>query len=174
MNAIPTMRTVEPQRRGLLELIDWLPECGSMVEVGCYSGESTVMFADSGKFGQIYAVDPFIDNYDPAEKALAVYPMSEVERVFTERISGYDFITHYKLKSIEAAGVLPEVEFVYLDGDHREGAVLADLKVWVPKTEIIGGHDYGHRRFPGIRRAVDKMVGKPDMVFPDNSWVKIL
>ncbi|MFI4860485.1 MAG: glycosyltransferase [Phycisphaerales bacterium JB063] len=53
--------------------------------------------------------------------------------------------------------------FVYLDADHSEQGVWRDLCAWAPKVRvggIIAGHDYGHRDFPGVQRAVDRFVGR--------------
>ena len=55
------------------------------------------------------------------------------------------------------------LDFVYLDADHSEAGVFADLCAWAGKLRVGGllaGHDYGHRDFPGVRRAVDRFVGR--------------
>lgn len=65
--------------------------------------------------------------------------------------------------SVEAAELYPDEQFgfVYLDADHSEAGVEADLCAWLPKVKVggvIGGHDYGHRDFPGVQRAVDRCM----------------
>ncbi|MEM9413957.1 MAG: glycosyltransferase [Planctomycetota bacterium] len=56
-----------------------------------------------------------------------------------------------------------QFDFVYLDADHSEEGVWRDLCAWITKVRvggIIAGHDYGHRDFPGVQRAVDRFVGR--------------
>lgn len=56
-----------------------------------------------------------------------------------------------------------ELDFVYLDADHSEDGVFNDLCAWVPRVRIggiIAGHDYGHRDFAGVQRAVDRYLSR--------------
>jgi hypothetical protein len=53
--------------------------------------------------------------------------------------------------------------------------VLADLKAWLPKIRlsgIIAGHDYGNSGFPGVRKAVDEIIGRPTYVDCHQNWYK--
>lgn len=55
------------------------------------------------------------------------------------------------------------LDFVYLDADHSETGVANDLCHWSAKVReggIIAGHDYGHRDFPGVKRAVDRYFAR--------------
>ncbi|MEM9346355.1 MAG: glycosyltransferase [Planctomycetota bacterium] len=55
------------------------------------------------------------------------------------------------------------LDFVYLDADHSEAGVMNDLCHWAVKVRtggIIAGHDYGHRDFPGVKRAVDRYFAR--------------
>jgi predicted O-methyltransferase YrrM len=50
------------------------------------------------------------------------------------------------------------IDYLYVDADHHEAAVLADLEAWVPHVKpggVIAGDDYGNRAFPGVERAWD-------------------
>ncbi|MEM1212991.1 MAG: glycosyltransferase [Planctomycetota bacterium] len=69
----------------------------------------------------------------------------------------------------DAAGHAPPtgedapLDFVYLDADHSEAGLRRELAAWFPKIRtggILAGHDYGHRDFPGVQRAVDPFVGR--------------
>jgi len=67
--------------------------------------------------------------------------------------------------SLVACRTLPNesLDFAYIDGDHSEESVAADVRAWYPKVRpgaLIGGHDYdgvGDKkgRF-GVKKAVDK------------------
>ena len=57
-----------------------------------------------------------------------------------------------------AGGELFDV--VYIDGNHRRGSVLQDLRLWSPLVRsggIVSGHDYGDL-YPGVERAVRQFV----------------
>jgi hypothetical protein len=75
---------------------------------------------------------------------------------------------------------LPEfnkVSMCYIDGCHTYDAVKNDIKFWLHRCEhAICGHDYGFKNhwLSPVTDAVDEMVGKPDRVFSDDSWIKIL
>jgi hypothetical protein len=58
--------------------------------------------------------------------------------------------------SVDVARTVPDgsLDFVYIDADHAEAAVIADLKAWVPKVKrggIVSGHDYN---LSSVKRAV--------------------
>jgi predicted O-methyltransferase YrrM len=50
------------------------------------------------------------------------------------------------------------IDFLYIDADHSEDGVTADLEAWVPHVKpggLIVGDDYGNAIFPGVKRAWD-------------------
>lgn len=63
-------------------------------------------------------------------------------------------------------------DLVFLDADHSERAVRADLQRWWPIVApggYLGGHDYGHPDHPGVRRAVDAQ-GAEVRLDADYTW----
>ncbi len=79
-----------------------------------------------------------------------------------------------KRPTVEAAELYPDghFDFVFIDADHHEAAVRADIEAWRPKVHAGGwlmGHDYGGRQFPGVAAAVHALLGQPE-VFPDKVW----
>lgn len=59
-----------------------------------------------------------------------------------------------------------------VDGSHAERNVTNDLELWIPKTRILGGHDYANFNQRGVERAVLKAFGRePDRVFCDWSFI---
>lgn len=51
------------------------------------------------------------------------------------------------------------IDFLWVDADHGYDAVKADLNAWVPHVKpggLIAGDDYGHPRYPGVKRAWDE------------------
>lgn len=69
-----------------------------------------------------------------------------------------------------AARLVPDGKayMVFLDADHSEAGVLADIAAWRPKVMrggIVAGHDYFV--FPGVRNAVHAAFGRRDAVSID-------
>ncbi len=69
-----------------------------------------------------------------------------------------------RLESGQAAQHVPDgIDFVYIDANHSYGGVYRDLCLWSGKVReggIIGGHDYGHADFPGVKQAIDEFFGR--------------
>lgn len=52
------------------------------------------------------------------------------------------------------------LDLIFIDADHSEEGVLADLAAWLPKVRsggILAGHDYAAPHHPGVKRAVDRV-----------------
>ncbi len=157
-------------------LIALLPSRAVVVELGVFSGEGTEQFIRNPKIAQILCVDQWTGGYDPDDMASNA-DMVTAERAFILRTCGDPRVFPLKLSTVDAAEqfLWPAADLVYLDADHRYDAVVADLRAWLPKIKpggFIGGHDYGWPTHPDVQRAVDDVLGPPDIVFPDTSWLK--
>ena len=180
-NRTVAMRASSSAREGLMDLIDWWGDTRdlTMVEIGSYSGESAELFLASGKISKIYCVDPWQMGYDPNDVA-AFTDMARIERVFDFRFVGEKRMVKVKgtiddlIARLETA---PEkIDVVYVDGCHTYDAVKYDLTVTMSKIKpclFICGHDYTDV-WAGSKRAVEEVVGIPDAVFKDTSWVRRL
>lgn len=163
---------------GLLDLISELPSNLTMAEIGCYTGESTKLFMDSKKVDLLYAIDIWNTDYPiygfwVAKDTNGNYEYTgyeTAEMVFDKRMKGYN-IVKYKSDLENAVHRLPGLDFVYIDADHDYKYVCSDiknsLKVLKPNS-FIGGHDYCNH---SVARAVNELLGEPDMVFVDHSWL---
>lgn len=80
------------------------------------------------------------------------------EAIRVSRIHGGNVL---RAKSVDAAASFDDESFdlVFLDADHSEEAVKADINAWLPKVKPggwLGGHDYETRGMPnGVKAAVD-------------------
>jgi predicted O-methyltransferase YrrM len=151
---------------GLKDLISDLPKGITMIEIGCYQGESTEIFMESGKVKKLYAVDTWSGP-----------KFVEAEKVFDERLKGKK-VVKMKGSIIDAFDKLPMVDFIYIDGNHSYDWVKLDIEFSLPKLKpggIIAGHDY---MLPAYRlkvvKAVHELLGEPDAVYADTSWMKKL
>jgi predicted O-methyltransferase YrrM len=164
-------------KEGLEDLISNISVKGKMIEIGTFTGESTVIFGDH--FKEVIGVDPMLPDYDP-DDSTSQFDFNEVLDMFKDRTKDYKNISLVKKTSDDAVNDFKEGEFdfVYIDGIHRYENVKQDIINYLPKIKkggIIGGHDYvnsGHLK--GVYDAVNEMFGKPDKTFKEGSWIKFL
>lgn len=166
---------------GLEDLIQDLKiKVESMVEIGSYQGESTLIFYKKIKELQVlHAVDPWMNGYAPGDVCSDEYSMETVEKNFDLRTKDYRKIQKHKMSSIDFSKKIDDnsLDFVYIDGDHSYESCKKDILTWVPKLKkggVIAGHDYLASCFLGVVRAVDEIFGSPDKIYNDTSWIKFL
>jgi hypothetical protein len=174
-----TMRPAGSRVEGLRALVRLLPAGGTVVEVGCYAGESMVIWLE--RADRYYGVDPWVAGWDPwdglrpnAEEMLAA------EAAFDLAASDFPgVVTKIRLPSLEAVKRFSwaSVDAVYLDGSHEFHEVVRDILAWRPVVRpggFLSGHDYGEAHYPGVAAAVVQTLGFADDLFSDSSWVKML
>ena len=81
-----------------------------------------------------------------------------------------------RLHSIDAAKIFkkPHFDLVFIDAQHTYEAVKNDINIWknlVKKGKYLSGHDYGMRKHPGVKTAVDEIFGKENITVERNSAV---
>jgi hypothetical protein len=149
-----------------------------MIEIGSFVGESTVIFAAS--FAKVIAIDPFIPYTNVKQDGvLQSYKQNRWNTVYNEfvkRTAPFGNVVHLKKVSDDAFKDIQEaVHFVYIDGTHTYEQCKKDIKNYLSliKPEgFIAGHDYTPS-FPGVKKAVDDVLGAPDAVFgTDGNWIK--
>lgn len=161
------MRDNFNQVAGLLNLIDSLPLHCTMVEIGCYSGESTAMFA--ARFDQVIAIDPWAPWPGMAEGEI-----ERAELVFDLRIKGLP-VVKVKHRAEDVAPLIEDrsLDFVYIDANHDYLSVMNDIDFWLPKVKMggaIGGHDFCEAPWTAVPKAVTARFGMPH-IFQDTSWM---
>lgn len=166
----------QQSKAGLQKMIDYIntitpTKLMTMVEVGVFHGDGTIIFAKN--FLTVCAVDPWLSGLGDITDRV---DMQEVYECFFEKAYKRNNISIYRMKSKEASTHFQDGErdLVYIDAGHEYEQVADDLKNWLSKVKKGGwitGHDY-RSKFPGVIKAVNELVGKPDKVFPDTSWVK--
>lgn len=111
------------------------------VEVGVFRGRNLGELLRRNSGLRMWAVE-----IDPLPEAC------ELAKRYSDRI------TLLQGPSVEMAGHVGRVDFVFIDGDHSAEAVSADIRAWRPKVRpggMLCGHDYGDPKHPGVRAAVD-------------------
>ena len=148
-----------------------------IIEIGSWTGLSALEFQKH--FKSVICIDP----WKATEGINTQFNMNVVEKIFDERTKDFKNIKKIKMTSEEAAAYFDymtdsgqstdnKFNFIYIDGCHTYEAVKQDLILWKDRIKnAICGHDYCSQ-FPGVIKAVDEIIGKPDIVFDDSSWIK--
>lgn len=145
----------------------------TMIEIGSYIGESTVIFASA--FKQVISIDPYIDNYDPTDHACKHAPFEKVYQQFLYNTRSFSNIKHIRKFSDQAVldFELDSIDFVYIDGNHQYEFVKKDIESYykiIKPQGFLGGHDYS---CDAVKNAIKNTIFQVDQNFRDNSWVKM-
>lgn len=167
---------------GLIDLIIYINSFSTtknmeMIEIGCYSGESTVIFSDY--FKNVITIDPLEANYDTKDSA-SQSDYRFVYEIFQQRTRTRNNIQLMKNKSDDAYNILKsmdkKVDFVYIDGMHTYEQVKKDIQNYknlINESGFIGGHDYNDG-WKEVKSAVNETLINVDKIFKDTSWIKKL
>lgn len=135
------------------------------VEVGSWMGRSAAYIAveiiNSGKQIKLCCVDTW-EGSDENEhrEIMGKHGMKNIFPLWEKNLEPVRaHVSPIMSQSVQAAELFADrsIDFCFIDADHREVAVRADIAAWLPKVKpggILAGHDYenGH---PGVNRAVD-------------------
>lgn len=152
-----------------------LPIIGA--EIGVYKGNFSIPLAlELGiDLSIMYGIDPYVVFYN--DKGRKVFkPTWEQEhwdhaylKMVHRSLNCRNYIL-VRMGSEDASHVIPDcLDFVYVDGRHEYYDVIEDISLWeekVRKGGIIGGNDYGGKKYKTVTKAVDdyaKMHGREVM-----------
>jgi len=149
-----------------------------MVEVGSLEGISTLLFA--GCVNTVYSVDCY-DYKVPETGRIPEHDQMfvEAERMFISRTKDVPNIIKIRKTSVEAAKDFEDysLDAVYIDAEHDEENVRADIRAWRPKIKrggILSGHDFV---LPHVGRILVEEEGfEPARITisPDTSWAVVI
>lgn len=132
------------------------------VEIGVAFGGHSDAILRQTRIEKLYGVDPYkhFDDYDDPMNL----PQPEFDALYeftNGRLAkhGERFEPVRDISVVAATKINIPIDFVYIDALHTYEGVRDDLRLWFPKVRdggIVGGHDYGHPNFPGVKRAVDE------------------
>jgi predicted O-methyltransferase YrrM len=166
--AIPGWMT-EAELRWLAEQAD---SHDSIVEMGSCYGRSTRALADYCS-GELIAVDDWKGPRDvdiPAPEREQIYDkfnrnLSDTKAELRTVKANFNDLGMWKSKNLPKS-----VSMVFLDGDHEFLSVRRDLKFAISLLKpggLLCGHDYDQ---PGVRRAVEELVGEVKTVAGTTLW----
>lgn len=146
-----------------------VPVHRAIVEVGSFRGKSTAFLADGSRLGHgapVFAVDPWDLDGNPYGKHGFSAP--EVRESFEQQLRAcrlWSRVTPVRAFSVDAAVAYqgPQIGLLYIDGDHEEDAVRADVEAWSPhlaEDHTIVFDDLDTKRNPGVRVVVDELADR--------------
>ena len=165
------------QRRELRKLCrDIVRPDFTLVELGCFYGDSTVEF--SRHAAKVYAIDSWEDAYLQSPDVVnnpdrLENSMAEVEHVFDKAVASHPRIAKIKAPHEQARPQFSDasVDVVYIDLEHSEEATGQAIDLWLPVLRAGGfmaGHDYVDL-FPGVIAAVEARKGDLRL-WGDGNW----
>lgn len=169
--------------RGLHDLCASVPRGhrGTIVEIGCFYGESTLVFAEY--FERVVAIDPWeFERLSDLNKGAAngskdnrVVDGQLAERRFDENVAHVANIVKIKRYDHEVCADWPSVDAVYIDSEHTfDGTIMTAARWWpnIVTGGMLSGHD-DKDAFPGVKQAVKvigALLGNVHTRFEDSSW----
>jgi len=138
------------------------------VEIGVWYGFHALNMLKRLDIKKLYLVDPYA-NYPCAEDngnmAFSMGDEYKQNEIKSEAISllteYYDKIIWVEDYSFNCADIIPnDVDFVYIDGDHRYVCCRKDIELYFPKVKsggLLAGHDYNKSM---VKKAVTDFFGR--------------
>ena len=163
---------------GLIDLMSVIDRYNLVfVEIGCYRGESTEIFLESGKIKKMYCIDPWLNFYDINDHA-SLSNMDSVMNDFDHRIVNKWPCVEKHRGTIESFIISNlntplDIDIIYIDANHTYDSCKNDIMkslYYIKPKYAICGHDYAPCF--GVFNAVNDIFTKPDMTFIDSSWLK--
>lgn len=145
----------------------------SGVEVGTGNGRNAARLLSLCPGLQLTTIDPWEpqEGHDGPED-WADWPHAKHEAMARKQIVAYaDRCEIIKGYSQDAVLVFDDasLDFVFLDGDHAEASLRADIEAWTPKIKP-GGMLLGHdAAWPGVRAAINDIC-PGYWIGPNDTW----
>jgi len=142
--------TGKPNRKYFLKWLINKYNYTSMIEVGVRDGRTTFYLLDNIPSLTIYAIDK---------------NTSFANRNILEKYENR--LIPIRGLSAEVAELVPEVDIVFIDADHRYQPCKTDILLYREKANgILCGHDID---YPGVNKAVNELI-ENYQVGPNNVW----
>lgn len=150
-----------PSHKILTGLINKNQIC-TAIEIGVAYGANSYSILKNTRVKKLYGIDSYkhIQNYeDPMN-----YSQEDFNSLYLYVTNKFKYLknryTLIRKSSFEASKVIEnKVDLIYIDADHSYKGITQDLYLWFQKVKdggIMSGHDYDHRDFPGVTKAVNK------------------
>lgn len=159
-------------RYGRRRALSFVPRLAVCAEIGVWQGDFSEQVIGLCHPSEFHLIDPWQFNskypsrWYGGDIAKNQEDMDNIKDFVCQRFAGNSAVKVHRAKSIEAAVEFPMgyFDWIYIDGDHSQGAVLSDLEAWHLKLKsrgIIALDDYDWQDEQGgysIRNAVDTFI----------------
>lgn len=145
----------------------------SAAEIGVYRGDLSAFLLSSVPDLHLSMVDSWAEvpdgDYRKTGDKCAQLTQADHDENYAAAIEAVRFADArariFRCPSVQAAGLVADgLDLAFIDGDHSESGVRADIAAWWPKVRaggILSGHDFSHRRRKsGVVRAVEAFVAE--------------
>jgi plasmid maintenance system killer protein len=126
-------------------------------EIGVRAGKNAYNMFQVLSSLKLYAVDPYSEYYEVSGEIRDSTTQRAFEQQAHESLQGYN-VKWIKKLSQKAIDDIPEdLDFVYIDANHKYECVKSDLQRYysILKTDgVLGGHDFDSMKFKGLVKAV--------------------
>lgn len=147
------------------------------IEIGVDSAETSVRLLSELSIKKLYLIDPYI-NYGNFSGGGVLEDNSIAERckrTAEERLKGYEnkivWIIDFAENCVDR--LEDNLDFVYLDGNHRYEYIKKDIELYYPKVKsggMLAGHDYKNNE-PGVILAVKESLTELGIeTFRQSNW----
>lgn len=146
----------------------------SVIEIGSFLGASAAWFAE--RVDRVHCVDKWVETEEEGSYNNLVWTC---ERTGLPRNFYHVFVDNMKRAgvfgkiipsrhwSFRAACLVPDVDLVYIDGDHSLAGCREDILNYLPKArKVICGDDYARRPDWGVIQAVSSLLPAHQHAFP--------
>jgi predicted O-methyltransferase YrrM len=171
------------QSQGLKDLCNYIksvkPKIYNLCDVGVYAGESTIIFYNEFKQTiAIVAIDNWdVSNFKNTNRTELETEVNNAEFNFNEQIRGLKRITKIK-GNVESQNVLLKIpnnyfDVIYVDTVNIPEKYQIHLKNMLNKLKpggFIAGSNFNISK--KFNEAIYSVIGNPDKIFKDNSWIK--
>ena len=152
-------------------------------EIGVAHGNASriIVRACKDQIKEYYAIDPWAPCRGAGFDRLNKEDWDEMYEKVHLKLSKYEVIKIIRLKSEYAVQLFEpkSLDMVFIDGDHGFGAVIKDIKFWLPIIRdggLITGHDYNgsppYGSWPEVYKAVQaSFLSKQIEEIPGRLWL---
>jgi beta-1,4-mannosyl-glycoprotein beta-1,4-N-acetylglucosaminyltransferase len=159
------------------EMINQMPDGGTMIQLGVWAGRSVFCAADiiKKKNIKVIAVDTFTGSDGDDSYILETSARLNMEKIFLENAKAFkiaDNIQTLKMTTTEAAIKVPDksADLIFIDANHNYEFVKADIANWKNKVKDGGklsGHDFW---FMDVQKALFENFHPKDIVTVHGIW----
>jgi SAM-dependent methyltransferase len=145
----------EAQARRLADAAASAPEGAQIVEIGSFHGRSTIVLARAMRpGGRVVAIDPHLGSDRGPQEYAEDRTLGEGDtQTFQANLASHgvaDRVRHVRERSEDAFLAVPDpIDVLYVDGAHRYGPALADIRDWGARVRP-GGRMLVHDSFSSV------------------------